>query len=58
MVIPTRTPMKDWVSLTTKTAPDPSYQGAHSAISFAAAEVLRPSFGCRHHSAPEVKGGG
>ena len=51
-------PDEDWVPLTTKTASDPSYPGAHSAISFAAAEVLRLSFGCRHHSAPEVKGGG
>jgi membrane-associated phospholipid phosphatase len=51
-------PDEDWVPLTTKTAPDPSYPGAHSAISFAAAEVFRLSFGCRHHSAPEVKGGG
>ena len=30
-----------WLPLPTKTAPDPSYPGAHSAISFAAAEVLR-----------------
>lgn len=29
-----------WLPLTTKTAPDPSYPGAHSAISAAAAEVL------------------
>src|ERR1700730_12397947 len=40
-------PDEDWVQLTTKTAPDPSYPGAHSAISFAAAEVLRLSFGDR-----------
>jgi membrane-associated phospholipid phosphatase len=40
-------PDEDWVPLTTKTAPDPSYPGAHSAISFAAAEVLRLSFGDR-----------
>jgi hypothetical protein len=51
-------PDEDWVPLTTKTAPDSSYPGAHSAIRFAAAEVLRPSFGFRHHSAPDVKGGG
>jgi hypothetical protein len=30
-----------WLPLPTKTAPDPSYPGAHSAISAAAAEVLR-----------------
>jgi PAP2 superfamily len=30
-----------WIPLSTKTAPDPSFPGAHSAISFAAAEVLR-----------------
>jgi PAP2 superfamily len=40
-------PDEDWLPLTTKTAPDPSYPGAHSAISFAAAEVLRLSFGDR-----------
>jgi hypothetical protein len=34
-----------WIPLSTKTAPDPSYLGAHSAISFAAAEVLRLSLG-------------
>jgi hypothetical protein len=34
-------PDPDWLPLSTKTAPDPSYPGAHSAISFAAAEVLR-----------------
>jgi hypothetical protein len=34
-----------WIPLPTKTAPDPSYLGAHSAISFAAAEVLRLSLG-------------
>ena len=34
-----------WIPLTTKTAPDPSYPGAHSAISAAAAEVLRLSLG-------------
>jgi membrane-associated phospholipid phosphatase len=36
-----------WIPLPTKTAPDPSYPGAHSAISFAAAEVLRRSLGDR-----------
>lgn len=34
-----------WLPLTTKTAPDPSYPGAHSAISRAGAEVLRFVFG-------------
>jgi hypothetical protein len=34
-----------WIPLPSKTAPDPSYPGAHSAISFAAAEVLRRSLG-------------
>src|SRR5579863_1848913 len=35
----------DWLPLTTKTAPDPSYPGAHSTISAAGAEVLRFFFG-------------
>ena len=30
-----------WIPLPTKTAPDPSYPGAHSAISAAGAEILR-----------------
>src|SRR6202048_633645 len=34
-------PDPGWLPLSTKTAPDPSYPGAHSAISAAAAEVLR-----------------
>jgi hypothetical protein len=34
----------EWIPLPTKTAPDPSYPGAHSAISFAAAEVLQLYF--------------
>jgi membrane-associated phospholipid phosphatase len=34
-----------WLPLTTKTAPDPAYPGAHSAISAAGAEVLRFYFG-------------
>jgi hypothetical protein len=34
-----------WIPLPTKTAPDPSFPGAHSATSFAAAEVLRLSLG-------------
>jgi membrane-associated phospholipid phosphatase len=36
-----------WLPLPTKTAPDPSYPGAHSAISAAAAEVLRLYLGDR-----------
>jgi hypothetical protein len=35
----------DWLPFTTKTAPDPSYPGAHSATSSAGAEVLRFYFG-------------
>jgi membrane-associated phospholipid phosphatase len=35
----------DWLPLSTKTAPDPSYPGAHSATSFAAAQALRFYFG-------------
>jgi PAP2 superfamily len=35
----------DWLPLSTKTAPDPSYPGAHSASSSAAATVLAFSFG-------------
>jgi hypothetical protein len=35
----------DWLPLPTKTAPDPSYPGAHSATSFAAAQALRFYFG-------------
>ena len=35
----------DWLPLTTKTAPDPSYPGAHSAISAAGAQVLAFYFG-------------
>ena len=38
---PATQPDPAWLPLTTKTAPDPSYPGAHSAISAAAAEVLR-----------------
>ena len=34
-----------WVPLSTKTAPDPSYPGAHSAISIAASWVLRTYLG-------------
>jgi len=36
---------RDWLPLTTKTAPDPSYPGAHSATSFAAAQALQFYFG-------------
>jgi hypothetical protein len=38
---PATQPDAAWLPLSTKTAPDPSYPGAHSAISAAAAEVLR-----------------
>ena len=38
-------PNPTWLPLTTKTAPDPAYPGAHSAISAAGAEVLRFYFG-------------
>src|SRR6202043_790074 len=44
---PNTTPDPNWLPLSTKTAPDPSYPGAHSAISGAAAEVLRFYFGKR-----------
>jgi membrane-associated phospholipid phosphatase len=40
-------PNPTWLPLPTKTAPDPSYPGAHSAISAAGAEVLRFYFGQR-----------
>jgi membrane-associated phospholipid phosphatase len=42
---PNTTPNPNWLPLTTKTAPDPSYPGAHSTISFAGAEVLKFYFG-------------
>ena len=42
---PRTTPDTTWVPLTTKTAPDPSYPGAHSAISTAASWVLRNYLG-------------
>ena len=42
---PSTQPNPTWLPLTTKTAPDPSYPGAHSAISAAGAEVLRFYFG-------------
>lgn len=44
---PNTAPDPDWIPLTTKTAPDPAYPGAHSAISAAGAEVLRVYFGDR-----------
>jgi membrane-associated phospholipid phosphatase len=37
----------NWLPLSTKTAPDPSYPGAHTTISFAGAEVLKSYFGDR-----------
>jgi hypothetical protein len=40
-------PDANWLPLSNKTAPDPSYPGAHSAISFAGAEVLGAYFGDR-----------
>jgi len=42
---PRTEPDPNWLPLPTKTAPDPSYPGAHSAISAAGAEVLRFFFG-------------
>jgi membrane-associated phospholipid phosphatase len=44
---PRTEPNPNWLPLSTKTAPDPSYPGAHSAISFAGAEVLKAYFGDR-----------
>src|ERR1700724_1008201 len=44
---PSTEPTTTWLALTTKTAPDPAYPGAHSAISAAGAEVLRFYFGKR-----------
>jgi membrane-associated phospholipid phosphatase len=44
---PNTKPDPNWVPLSTKTAPDPSYPGAHSAISFAGAEVLKSELGDR-----------
>jgi hypothetical protein len=44
---PETEPDPGWLPLSTKTAPDPSYPGAHSAISAAAAEVLRLDLGDR-----------
>jgi hypothetical protein len=42
---PQTEPDTTWVPLSTKTAPDPSYPGAHSAISTAAGWVLRTELG-------------
>jgi membrane-associated phospholipid phosphatase len=42
---PRTKPDPNWLPLSTKTAPDPSYPGAHSAISFAGAEVLKAYLG-------------
>ena len=44
---PNTEPDPNWLPLSTKTAPDPSYPGAHSAISFAGAEVLKSELGDR-----------
>jgi PAP2 superfamily len=44
-VTPAELTDSDWLPLSTKTAPDPSYPGAHSASSSAAATVLAFSFG-------------
>jgi membrane-associated phospholipid phosphatase len=44
---PNTNPNPNWLPLPTKTAPDPSYPGAHSAISFAGAEVLKFYLGDR-----------
>jgi membrane-associated phospholipid phosphatase len=44
---PNTEPDSNWLPLPTKTAPDPSYPGAHSAISFAGADVLKALLGDR-----------
>ena len=44
---PNTNPDPNWLPLSTKTAPDPSYPGAHTTISFAGAEVLKFYFGDR-----------
>jgi len=44
-VTPAELTDSDWLPLSTKTAPDPSYPGAHSATSSAAATVLAFYFG-------------
>ncbi|MFF3518525.1 vanadium-dependent haloperoxidase [Streptomyces sp. NPDC002573] len=45
----------NWTSLLT-TAPDPSYPGAHGALSQAAATTLAGFYGARHHLAVTSKG--
>jgi membrane-associated phospholipid phosphatase len=42
---PNTDPDPNWLPLNTKTAPDPSYPGAHSSISFAGAQTLLSFFG-------------
>jgi PAP2 superfamily len=42
---PQTDPDPTWIPLSTKTAPDPSYPGAHSAVSFAASRVLQSELG-------------
>lgn len=42
---PLTEPDTDWIPLSKKTAPDPSYPGAHSAVSAAASSVLRSYLG-------------
>jgi len=44
---PNTEPDPNWLPLSVKTAPDPSYPGAHSAISFAGAQVLKSNLGDR-----------
>jgi hypothetical protein len=44
---PETSPNPSWLPLSTNTAPDPSYPGAHSAISAAGAEVLKLELGER-----------
>ena len=44
---PNTEPDPNWLPLSGKTAPDPSYPGAHSAISFAGAEILKSDLGYR-----------
>jgi len=42
---PQTNPDTAWIPLSMKTAPDPSYPGAHSAVSFAASQVLQSELG-------------
>jgi len=44
---PSTEPDPEWIPLSKKTAPDPSYPGAHSAVSAAASAVLRSYLGDR-----------